>query len=47
MQTLVLGPHNVDDEVVLLLAGTVLTELQLVQDRYTCETAPVSADARS
>jgi hypothetical protein len=40
-----IGPHNVDDEVVLLLAGTVLTELQLVQDRYTCETAPVSADA--
>ena len=45
LQTLVLGPHNVDDEFVLLLAGTVLTELQLVQDRYTCETAPVSADA--
>ncbi|XP_076092508.1 uncharacterized protein LOC143063935 [Mytilus galloprovincialis] len=45
LQTLVLGPHNVDDEVVLLLAGTVLTELQLVQDRYTCDALPVSADA--
>ena len=45
LQTLVLGPHNVDDEVVILLAGTVLTELQLIQDRYTPETLPVSADA--
>lgn len=45
LQTLVIGPHNVDDEVVLLLAGTVLTELQLVQDRYTCDALPVSPDA--
>lgn len=45
LQTLVVGPHNVDDEVVILLAGTALTELQLVQDRYTPEALPVSADA--
>ncbi|XP_060080964.1 uncharacterized protein LOC132560310 isoform X1 [Ylistrum balloti] len=45
LQRLTVSNQHVDDEVAILLAGTGLSDLRLVQDKYTCATEPVSADA--
>ncbi|XP_021343751.1 uncharacterized protein LOC110443697 isoform X2 [Mizuhopecten yessoensis] len=45
LQRLTVSHQHVDDEVAVLLSGTGLSDLRLVQDQYTCATQPVSADA--
>lgn len=42
---LTLSPQHLSEEVVLLLGGTQLLQLHLLQDAYTCSCEPVSSDA--
>ncbi|XP_064605091.1 uncharacterized protein LOC135470209 [Liolophura sinensis] len=45
LSRLVVSPQQLSDEVVLLLAGTCLVDLRIVQDTYTCPCVPVSGMA--
>nr|KAG5705314.1 hypothetical protein BaRGS_010765 [Batillaria attramentaria] len=40
-----LSPQHLNDEVVLLLGGTQLLQLHLLQDAYTCPCEPVASEA--
>lgn len=45
LHKLTLSPQHLDEEIVVLLAGTQVEQLHIVQDAYTCPCAPVSSDA--
>ncbi|KAJ8305277.1 hypothetical protein KUTeg_015822 [Tegillarca granosa] len=42
---LVTSPQHISDETVVMIAGSGITELHIIQDTYTCEAEPVTADA--
>ena len=45
LQKLVISPQHVNDEVIVMLGTSGLSELHLVQGRYTCDFQPVSDEA--
>ncbi|GAB1607943.1 uncharacterized protein LOC115226514 [Argonauta hians] len=47
LQKLVISPNNIDDESILLFAGTNLTEIHIVEDHLTPSSVPISPVAWS